>query len=243
MKIKRARGHRLYTVDGKKILDLSMDKGRAILGHRPGGVSLVIKNVIDRGLYSAYDSVFADRLKKEISRRFPDYPNIYILRNEDRLTIRKGVEIKDPLFEDCENTEIAYWRPFIDTPNADQLILLYPLPGLNDTTLLVSKSELELDEDEVSPLLLSGILRSFYELDRAEKSFDPDNYSGFRKIIDADFRAPYLILRRSNKEYKNLCCRALNEGILLNREKPLIILPPDYSDGEIKKILSLLSKE
>lgn len=240
MKIKRARGHRLYTVDGKKILDLSMDKGRAVLGHRPGGVSLAIKNVIDRGIFSSYDSVFVGRLKKELSRRFPDYPNIYILRYEEKITAKLGIDIKDPLTDDYNSGDIVYWRPFLDIPDAGTLVLLYPLPGLNDTTLVVSRDELSLDSDEVSPVLLSGILKSFYELDKSEKSFKKEDYAVYNTIKGADMTAPYLVLDISSEEYEKLCCRALNEGILLNSDKPLVILPSDYSDGEIKKILKIL---
>lgn len=240
MKIRRARGHRLYTVDGKRILDLSMDKGRAVLGHRPGGVSLAIKNVIDRGIYSSYDSVFKDRLKKEIFRRFPDYSYIYILRYEEKVTAKLGVNIKDPLTDNCKNVDIAYWRPFLDVPDADALVLLYPLPGLNDTTLVLSRDELPLGDDDVSPVLLSGILKSFYELDKSEKSFKKEDYAVYSNIKGANITAPYLVLDISSEDYKKLCCRALDEGILLNSDKPLIILPSDYSEGESKKILEVL---
>lgn len=240
MEIKRARGHRLYTVKGKKILDLSMDFGRAVIGHRPNGLSLTIKNVIDRGIYASYNSVFKDRLVKYILKSFPEYAHITILEHEDKALNLLNRDVKDPLFTDYSSEDLVYWRPFLKTPKAQSLILLYPLPGLNSLTILISKKDYKLKDDRVSPVLLAGVLRSFYDYDAALKVFKPELYETFKSVSQSKIFPPYMVLHRERKEYEKMCCRAENEGILLNSDKQLLILPNDYSLGEINKVLNIL---
>ena len=69
--IGRARGSRLYALDGTRWLDCWADGGRALMGHRPKGVSLRLKNEIDRGLYAPYPSLWALRLEKALLTLFP----------------------------------------------------------------------------------------------------------------------------------------------------------------------------
>ncbi|MBN2619272.1 MAG: hypothetical protein JXR64_13250, partial [Spirochaetales bacterium] len=177
MIIKRARGHRLYTTKGEKILDLYMDNGRAVLGHRPNGLSLTLKNSIERGLYANYPNIYLNRLVKDLKKRFPAFTYFAILENEDKLSRIIPNPIDDPLFTDCSNSNIAYWRPFLEVPNTNYLVLLYPFPGLNSVTIVVSKEPLAIENDNISPILLSGIVKSFYEYDMALKEFNPNNYS------------------------------------------------------------------
>ncbi|MDR2784383.1 MAG: hypothetical protein LBB83_00550, partial [Treponema sp.] len=49
--IRRARGFRLYTADGRRIVDLWQYGGRAVLGHTPPAVLREMKNTAERGLF------------------------------------------------------------------------------------------------------------------------------------------------------------------------------------------------
>ncbi|MDR3145398.1 MAG: hypothetical protein LBU21_03905, partial [Treponema sp.] len=49
-RIRRARDFRLYTEDGKRLVDLWQDGGRALLGHTPPALFREIKNTAARGL-------------------------------------------------------------------------------------------------------------------------------------------------------------------------------------------------
>ncbi len=245
MTIKRARGYRLYTTKGKKILDLSMDYGRAVLGHRPNGLSLSLKNTIDRGIYSRYNNIYKKRLVKELNKRFPDYPNVTILEYEDKVKEFSNSEIYDPLFDSKKNLddaekEISYWRPFLKIPNSKHLIILYPLPGLNTTTIVVSRSEIELNDDCISPVLLCGILRSINDYDLELKKFKPKNYIEFNNIGKTTLKPPYLLFNDSPQDYIKRCQKALESDILLNVRSPFAVLGNEYSLGEIKKLLEHL---
>ncbi len=241
MIIKRARGHRLYTQDGNKILDLSMDSGRAVLGHRPNGLSLTLKNAIDKGIYASYDNIYLGRLKKDLKKRFPDHPYITLHNYEAKIVDHFKTEIKDPLFDEIAGATLAYWRPFLETPDSENIILLYPMPGLNCTTLLISKNKIDLEEDLISPVLLAGILKSFYDYDMVNKKIDKKTYDVYNQVPNSVLKAPYLILDRDVETYNKLCLDASKSDIMLNSKKSFIVLPPDYSDGEIKRVLSLLS--
>lgn len=239
MIVKRARGHRIYTQSNERILDLSMDFGRAVIGHRPNGLSLTIKNSIDRGVYAPYGSKFQKRLIKDLNKRFPDYPFITILNYQDKYGFKEE-EIVDPLFSQ-EKGKVGYWRPFLESPDTDSLIILYPLPGLNQTTIVVSKKDTGIKSDSVSPVLLSGILRSLYDYDMLNKEFKPEFYSTFKKIKNTTIKPPYILFNYEDAEYEELCCSALKEGVLLNTRNKINILPPDYSEGEIKKLFKVLN--
>lgn len=240
MVVKRARGHRIYTQSNERILDLCMDFGRAVIGHRPNGLSLALKNSIERGIYAPYGNKFENRLIKDLNRRFPEYPFVTLLSYEDKTKVISD-NIIDPLISIEKKGKLGYWRPFVDAPDTTHLIILYPLPGLNQTTVLVSKERPDLESDSVSPVLLSGILRSLNDYDMVLKKFKPESYDLYKSIKNAVVKPPYIIFNSTKAEYKELCCSALKEGVLLNSRNQINVLPPDYSDGENKKILKVLN--
>lgn len=83
--IRRARGYRLYDERGKRYLDLYQTGGRALLGHRPAGALLELKNLISRGLLSDLPATAERRLIKALRSLLPDHPVVRIFANEERL--------------------------------------------------------------------------------------------------------------------------------------------------------------
>lgn len=236
MNIKRARGHRLYTEENQKILDLSMDYGRAVLGHRPNGLSLSLKNSIERGIYASYDSKFTGRLRSYLNSKFPEYPYSTLLESESSLG---SIDILDPLFNKGKG-DYGYWRPFLNTPDYENLIILYPMPGLNSSVVMVSRSKPAIDSHDISPVIVGGILRSMYDYDAALKKFNPESYDIYKDLKTFNVIPPYLIYIGDGNNYNELCCSALDQGVLLNRKSPVNILATDYSSGEVKKIVQVL---
>lgn len=239
MKIKRARGHRLYTHTGEKILDLSMDGGRAVIGHRPNGLSLTLKNSIERGIYVDNGSEFEGRLKKDLSKRFPKHPYIYLLEHRIFLEHYLKEAVSDPLLGKKGSDRATVWRPFLETPEVEILEVLYPLPGLNTTSVIVSKTALELPSHKISPVLLSGILRSLYDFDMVMKNFSREKYEPFHNLKNVNIIPPYMTLNCSDELYTTLLERSEEVGVLLNPEDKVVILPPDYSKGELNRVIDL----
>ncbi len=242
MIVKRAREHRLYTQDGKRIIDLSMGFGRGVLGHRPNGVSLALKNTIERGLYSEYQSIYFTRLNNLLLKMFPEYSIVTYLNSPKELNFK---DIIDPIRKEYKKDlcyEAAYWRPFIETPNANNLIILYPLPGLTSTTIIISKNAISLESQIISTIILSGILKSMFDYNMAKETFKTDVFTPFSQIKNSTLLPPYLIFNMEDSHYKELCNRALESDILLNTKEQINILPMEYSQGELKKILGVLGE-
>lgn len=67
-RIRRARGYRLSALDGRRLLDMWQDGGRAILGHRGADVTTALKRALDRGVTEAFPSVQEHRLEQALRR-------------------------------------------------------------------------------------------------------------------------------------------------------------------------------
>ncbi|MFW5744517.1 MAG: hypothetical protein ACOC2D_14670 [Spirochaetota bacterium] len=67
-RIRRARGYRLSSVDGRRLLDMWQAGGRAILGHRGADVTTALKRTLDRGVTEAFPSVQEHRLEQALHR-------------------------------------------------------------------------------------------------------------------------------------------------------------------------------
>ena len=82
--ISRARGYYVYTANGKRYLDMALEGGRLIMGHRQKGYALAMKNAIDKGILSCYSSPYAGRLKKAVKELLGKECFVYLLRSEER---------------------------------------------------------------------------------------------------------------------------------------------------------------
>lgn len=82
--IRRARGHRLYAENGRRILDLWQDGGRGVLGARHAKLGLGLKTAIDRGLDRPVPSRLAERLRRLALERLPGTLALRIYRDEGR---------------------------------------------------------------------------------------------------------------------------------------------------------------
>ncbi|MDR0400913.1 MAG: hypothetical protein LBH51_08220 [Treponema sp.] len=67
----RARGFRLYTQGGGRLVDLWQAGGRAVLGHNPAGVLRDLKNYANRGLFAPLPHSLERRLAKGLARLLP----------------------------------------------------------------------------------------------------------------------------------------------------------------------------
>ena len=64
--ISRARDYRLYSSSGKRIVDFYQDGGNAVLGHRVPGISLTMKQALDKGVLFYCRTSYDSRLKKAV---------------------------------------------------------------------------------------------------------------------------------------------------------------------------------
>jgi hypothetical protein len=123
--INRARDYRLYTQDGRRVVDLWQYGGRAILGHNPPGVLRELKNSAERGLFAPLPHPRDKRLDRALAALFPG--RVFRIR-ADEASLRRSLaaanfpapdNFPDPAIsaEDAfDGSAPALWRPFLTTP-------------------------------------------------------------------------------------------------------------------------------
>jgi len=69
----RARGYRLYLANGKRLVDLWLNGGSAVLGHTPSNLLRELKNTASRGLYAPFPHFTEARFVKALLKLFPEH--------------------------------------------------------------------------------------------------------------------------------------------------------------------------
>jgi len=256
--IGRARGYYLYALDGSRWLDCWAEGGRALLGHRPRGLSHRLKNEIDRGLYSPYPNKWLRRLEAALIRLFPGYAQARIYRNSEQAMLSLGLKERpiDPLDPEVETSPAALWgRPLLSKhPQAEYLFPILPLPGLSETQPVLMRSDrLRFAESHpVSPVILAALTRSctaaaywrgakkFGKLnDISAANFNVEEILWPRVSADVwERKGPYLSYRGRVEEYTELFEYLFVHKILIapSHKRPSLLFP-----GASRKEIALLS--
>jgi len=82
--VRRARGNRLYTADGKRYLDLWLDDGRGILGDRDRYTRTFAANAADKGLTRPYPGLYDKRFQKAVTSVWPGFSTVGLFSSEER---------------------------------------------------------------------------------------------------------------------------------------------------------------
>jgi hypothetical protein len=254
--VRRARGYRLYGHDGRRYLDLWQGGGRSLLGHRPGRVTTVLKNVISTGLVTDLPSVYTRRLERTLQGLFPDYPRFRITGSlAAALDLASGYleqrvveeDILDPLSRGPDKTgKVALWRPFVEEPlTASVLLPVIPfaVAGAPVPVGFAAPASPQLPPSEIlSPLVLAGALRALHDL----KRYSPPEWLRGNLLEDAPGwrqRGLYVLPTFPQAVYQEVFTAFLQEGVLLNPVFPgPCILPSEASPGELKKMTKLFRR-
>lgn len=265
----RARGFRLYLSDGygcqgnRRLVDLWLNGGAAIMGHTPPNQLRELKNAASRGLYAPFPHFTEGRYLKALSKLFP--------KSSLRLYAAPPQELVS-LF----NTGSArLWRPFEEPVTqessqeassfmADNVPLFVPvLPGIQTWRsglplgLCVTVSNpvcgsaanmlAELPASDVlSPVLLAAAARGVHDIIAAAERAKPV-FAKLTKVLQKSRwqrRGIYLSLKEeaTDEAWEMLFNQFLQAGFLLPpvQSHPLI-LPGELSAGEEAKLASALS--
>lgn len=254
--IHRARGYHLYDLHGRRYLDLCLQGGRALLGHRPESALLELKNLSARGLLGDFPSPYEARLRKSLRALLPaGFDAVRVFRSEERLVaavapLVESREVIDPvLASEPPTSPLQRWRPFLSNtaPEGAAAVLLpvLPFPGSFAPAVACFRGIAEdrlPPSDPVSPALLGALVRSAYLLARAVQTASERPWAGFeapwwRRV------GPYLVAQCEKSEYSELFGRLLEEGIYLNPEFPgPSIVPMEHSPGELKPLKRAAAK-
>ena len=272
-KVLRARDFHLYLEGGKRpsrrLMDLWLQGGRAVLGHKPPNVVNELKNAAERGLFTSLPHPMERRFIKALEVFFPGRV-FRLYGNEDslcraltesdewdetnRANPTEAMPFPDPAFPmDNAPGKLSLWRPFLEPPpeidNTPVLIPVLPWP-LGPAVLVLEKDFAASfpDGELIAPVLLAPAARAIHNLAAAQKAF-AENHPRFLKIENALKNSPwrrrgiYLTVNpdMEKEKYKELFLRFLDGGCLIppSPREPAI-LPRTMSAGEEAKLAELL---
>jgi len=263
-RVLRARDFHLYTGGGKRLVDLWLQGGRAVLGHKPPGVLLELKNAAERGLFNPLPHPMERRLTKALAVFFPDRSFRFyndpssMYHAVEKASIEKAPlgegasfncsAIPDPAFPDSntEKATVSLWRPFVEpVPKAPILIPVLPWP-LGPAVLALDKSlEASFPQGElIPPVLLAPAARALYDLAAQIRNPSRQKYYHIEKAIGDIWqrRGIYLTTRVDSEKYAELFRSFLEAGFLLppQASEP-VILPALMSKGEETQLAKLLA--
>ena len=245
----RARGFRLYLNNGKdskgsrRLIDLWLNGGAAVMGHTPANLLREIKNSASRGLYAPYPHFTENRLIKALSKLFPG-----------RAFRLCAAPPKEPF-------SAKLWRPFVD-PDApfkveNEPLLIPVIPGIQTWRnglplgfcVIAAESEDQLTHlppnDPLSPILLAAAARGIYDLLASPHRAKPRLPRIIKTLKNSRWQLQgiYITLKEkpSPQEWETLFNKFLEAGFLLppTPSYPLI-LPGEMSDGEEAKLAAAL---
>ena len=150
--INRARGYFLYTADGKRYLDMVLDRGRLIMGHRQKGYGQAMKNVIDKGILPGFPSPYAHRLKQAVRRLVGGECFVYLFKSEEKAWEVLGSITPDPMNDPIKGSPV-FGDELLELSELPVVITL-PVPLAFAPEVVVSKSELKLADEPISPVIL-----------------------------------------------------------------------------------------
>jgi hypothetical protein len=253
--VRRAREYHLYTLSGRRYLDLWQNGGRSLLGHRPGRLTTVLKNTISKGLIADLPSVYGGRLQRLLHHMFPGCSSFRVAGSPAEalqlasLYLGRTVEqeeLSDPAAgkEKIAHAELSFWRPLL--PGRIAAEVLFPiLPfGMGGAPEVVCfRGDLPGGFPEQGPLsgvLLAGLLRCLRELQRFRT---PEwlrrdllaGCTGWRQ------RGIYVAPDFDLADYQRVFEAFLEAGVLLSPEAPYVSILPsgELSKGERGKMIGL----
>jgi len=235
----RARGYRLYLSNNKRLIDLWLCGGAAILGHTPANQLRELKNTAGRGLYAPYPHFTENRLIKALSKLLPG--RVF------RLYAAPPKELGD----------ITLWRPYTGSEEFKDEIFIPVIPGIQTwrgglpfgLCVIAAQSEEAVSHlppgDRFSPILLSLAARGIHDIIAAPERGKP-HFPKINKALKTSRwqrNGIYLTLKETpaQAEWETLFNSFLESGFLLPPSPVYpLILPGEMSDGEETKLAAAL---
>ena len=187
----RARDFHLYLDNGRRLTDLWLAGGKAVLGHKPPMVLGELKNAAERGLFAPLPHPIERRFLKALGELFPGkvfrlYADQSFLR---RALVEAGIPLPDtgflydPAFpvgntdgntdtgglssaDGASGKKVSLWRPFMGSEK-EAPVLLPVLPCPLGPELLVLEKSLDASfpaGEIIPPVLLAPATRALYDL-------------------------------------------------------------------------------
>ena len=239
--IRRMRGNRLYAADGRRFLDLWLDDGRGILGHRDRFARTAASNAADKGLLRPYPGLYDARLAKAVSSAWPGFGAVRVFESDDR-AVAAAARV------DARGERPFLARPFAAVPADRDLVMpRLPCPRPFAPACLAARDGSQAavaiaaePGDLVPAQLCLAAARGLASLESAgSDGYDETLWKRFDRRMAAFFEreGPYLRARVPADRYDAFFRAALAGGALVSPEpgSPSIV-PPEFDDGELVKL-------
>jgi hypothetical protein len=254
-RIRRARGYRLYDMQGKRILDLYRDG--ALLGHRGASAVTAMKAGLSEGLAASLPSAWEGRLCAALARMFPDYPLVRIFSSRARALAAFSLlpDPWDPAMEEgapARVPEAALWRPFLPMPKGARVLLpVLPLTMCGapaPACLAAGPHAAALVSDPLPGFLLAGALHALAALTSSSPKRSAPRLGNpiLEKAVDGARgwvrTGPYVRAVFPAAQYPRVHAEFLRAGVLLCPTWPgPSILPGECSPGENRLLADLFA--
>jgi hypothetical protein len=260
--VARARDFRLYTRDGRRLVDLWQNNGAAVLGHTHTGLLRALKNAAERGLYAPLPHAQEGRFHRALSALLPGMS--FRLYRGDAAPLGAAALLQPPGPDPVALPDPALgaalppppapllWRPFLDDPSPQDrplvLVLPQPWPGaLRVLALPPGPAETSAPASQlIPPTILAAAARGVYGIIAAKAVRGRPRYPRIEEALAEKKwrrRGIYLCLsaETDDQAYAALFQRFLEQGFLLPPvETHPLILPGVLSPGEEAKLAELL---
>jgi hypothetical protein len=258
--IRRARGFRVYDLQGRRYLDLFRDG--ALLGHRSAGSITAMKSALSQGLAASLPSVWEKRLTAALARAFPRFPEVRLYSSPERAVEAVcrylGGPMRQPAHDPALNgapragLPVVFWRPLLpaDADGARALLPLMPMrvAGAPAPACFAETPPPSVPRSDTIPgFILAAALRSFSAIiSPSDGEAGPLANPRVEKALDAAAgwgrEGPYVKALFPEFEYPRVHAEFLRAGVLLCPGYPgPSVLPGDCSPGESRLLADLFT--
>lgn len=262
--IRRARGWRLYTENGLRILDFYQDEGRGIMGWKADGATRLAKALLDKGLTAPYPSMWQKRLEKAVLAWKQAYAAVMIFDTEPEA--EQVLNQLSCIVEQELNKATAFSHlemPFSEYLPAEQqgrtgnesekmvALVRLPLPrSIAPGIVLLAKQAVQLLREynqvqqhaPVAAFKLGAAVKSLQSFERFQAYYNEKLWEKVDPYIEKLFSrtGPWLFPEYSTSEHERVFLDCLEKGILIspNHDIPSLI-PGEFDLGEIKVLAEI----
>lgn len=239
--VRRSRGFRLYSRDGRRFLDFWQEGGAGILGSRSSAAVNSVKNDLEAGRCYRLPSDGAKLLESAALRLFPGYASLRCYPNSDTAA-RAAAEAG------FSSGDLSEWKPFLPAPESRVLLVRPPLPeSLRPAILLFKEPRDALLAAPGFPAAFQprAAVRALCDI-RNEETEGLAAREAAWKLFDSlcppgifERTGPYLACAEPGRHPETFA-RFLASGVLLSPDPALpSIIPGNFERGE----LSFLEEE
>lgn len=262
--IRRARGWRLYTENGRRLLDFYQDQGRGVMGWKVDGATRLAKALLDKALTAPYPSVWQKRLERAVLAWKPTFTSVLVFDNETEakqvfrnLSGLLGVVLND--IAPFAGLEMPF-AEFLPNDGQDSGLLedgkklaVARLPlarSLAPGILLFSKEasqELEAcgklpPQAPVAAFKLGAAVKSLQSLAAFHEKYQETLWKQIDPFIENLFsrQGPWLFPAYPASEHKSIYRDCLASGILISPTYDFpSLIPGEFDLGEIKVLADI----